>query len=117
MGLTYIDARVTGSSGISQDISLLVDSGASYSLLPFEVWSELKLKPKRKVEFVLADGSKIFRNVSECHFIINDTDAHSPVILGEEGDEALLGVITLENMGLVLDPFKRTLRNMHMKLS
>jgi predicted aspartyl protease len=117
MGLTYIEATVTGNTGISKDISLFVDSGASYSLLPLKVWSELKLKPKREIGFILADGSKISRNVSECHFIINNTDAHSPVILGEEGDEALLGVITLENMGLVLDPFKRTLRNMQMRLN
>ena len=32
------------------------------------------------------------------------------MILGEAGDEPLLGVITLENLGLVLDPFKRTLQ-------
>jgi hypothetical protein len=29
----------------------------------------------------------------------------TPVILGEEKDEALLGVVTLENLGLVLNPF------------
>ena len=117
MGLIYIDATVTGNTEISKDVSFLVDSGASYSLLPLEVWSQLELKPKRKLEFILADGSRIYRDISECHFTINDTEAHSPVVLGEEGDEALLGVITLENMGLVLDPFKRTLRNMQMRLS
>jgi len=35
---------------------------------------------------------------------------HTPVILGEEDDEALLGVVTLEILGLVFNPFKRTLR-------
>jgi hypothetical protein len=38
------------------------------------------------------------------------------VILGEPGDEPLLGVITLEVLGLVLDPFKRTLQAMHLRL-
>jgi hypothetical protein len=33
----------------------------------------------------------------------------SPVIFGEEGDKPLLGAITLESIGLVLDPFKRRL--------
>jgi hypothetical protein len=32
--------------------------------------------------------------------------------LGEPGDEALLGVVTLEILGLVLHPFKRTLEPM-----
>ncbi len=117
MGITYVEATVTGPEGGSQTINLLVDSGASYSLLPSEVWSKLKLEPKREVEFILADGSKIQRQVSECHFSLENVDGHSPVILGEEGDEALLGVITLENMGLILDPFKRTLKNMQMRLS
>ncbi len=32
------------------------------------------------------------------------------MILGEPGDEALLGVVTLEIIGLVLHPFNRTLQ-------
>jgi len=32
------------------------------------------------------------------------------VILGEAGDEALLGVVTLEILGLILHPFNRTLQ-------
>jgi hypothetical protein len=39
------------------------------------------------------------------------------VILGEEGDEALLGTVTLEILGLVLHPFKRTLEPMRMMLA
>jgi hypothetical protein len=32
------------------------------------------------------------------------------VILGEADDEALLGVVTLEILGFVLNPFNRTLQ-------
>jgi hypothetical protein len=35
---------------------------------------------------------------------------YSPVILGESKDENLLGTVTLEIFGLVLDPLKRILR-------
>jgi hypothetical protein len=38
------------------------------------------------------------------------------VILGEPGDEPLLGAVTLEILGLVLNPFKRTLQPMRMLL-
>jgi hypothetical protein len=38
------------------------------------------------------------------------------VILGIPGDEPLLGVVTLEILGLVLDPFQRTLRPMKLRL-
>ena len=47
---------------------------------------------------------------------LNGVERHSPVILDKPGDEALLGVMTLEILGLVLDPFKRELRPMKLRL-
>ena len=44
-----------------------MDSGAKYSLLPEAVWRAIGLEPKRRLTFVLADGSMIERDVSECH--------------------------------------------------
>ena len=116
MGLTYVDATVTGPTGWSRTLDLLVDSGASYSLLPSDVWNELELKPDETLDFILADGTKIERRASECKIRLNGKERHTPVILGEVGDEPLLGVITLENLGLVLDPFKRTLQAMKLRL-
>ena len=40
----------------------------------------------------------------------------SPVIFGEEGDAALMGATTLEGFGYVLDPFRRELRPMSIRL-
>jgi clan AA aspartic protease len=116
MGLTYVEATVTGPTGHSRQLKLMVDSGAAYSLLPEKVWKAIKLKPKKTASFTLADGTSIERKVSECHIALAGEDGHTPVILGEPGDEALLGVITLENLGLVLDPFKRTLQPMMLRL-
>ena len=39
------------------------------------------------------------------------------MILGEAGDEALLGVVTLETLGFVLHPFNRTLQPSRMLLA
>jgi hypothetical protein len=39
------------------------------------------------------------------------------VILGERRDEALLGMVMLENLGLVLNPYERTLKPMRMMLA
>lgn len=41
----------------------------------------------------------------------------SLVIFGEPGDEALLGTTTLESFGFILDPFRRELRPLPMKLA
>ncbi len=63
------------------------------------------------VELVLADGSVIRRRVSEAVIELEGYgERHSPVILGESGDENLLGIATLEIFGLVLDPLKRGIR-------
>src|SRR2546430_9617937 len=45
----------------------------------------------------LADGTMVERQVSECHIALDVGDGHSPIVLGEPGDAALLGVVTLEN--------------------
>ncbi len=116
MGLTYVDATVTGPTDKSRQIQLLVDSGASYSLLPEDVWKDLEIKPQEKLDFVLADGTKIERRASECKIRLNGKERHTPIILGEPGDEPLLGAITLGNLAMVLDPFKRELRQMQLRL-
>lgn len=117
MGLVSVEATVTGQGKRSARVEFLVDSGARYSLLPMKIWKTLALKPKRRLRFTLADGTVIERNVSECRFRLSGIDGHSPVILGEAKDEALLGVVTLESLGLVLNPFERTLQPARMMLA
>jgi predicted aspartyl protease len=87
-----------------------VDSGAKYSVLPADVWRALELIHMRRATFVLADGTEIEREISECRISLPQGHGHSPVVLGAPGDEALLGVVTLENLGLILHPFNRTLQ-------
>ena len=117
MGITYVEGRVTGpSSQKLETVRFLVDSGATYSLLPKKVWKAINLKPQRKVSFTLADGTTVERAVSEAYMILPQGQAHTPVILGEKGDEPLLGVVTLEILGLVFNPFDRTLNPMRMLL-
>jgi predicted aspartyl protease len=80
------------------------------------VWQAVGLTPKRRQSFALADGTTIERSVSEAFLVLPRGESHTPVILGEEGDEATLGAVTLENLGLVLNPFDRTLHPMRMLL-
>jgi clan AA aspartic protease len=115
--LIFIDAEVEGPQGNTRSVRFLVDSGATYSVLPAKVWRALRLKPKREMVFTLADGTEIRRKVSECLVRLNHDEGHTPVVLGEGSDEALLGVVTLENLGLVLNPFDRTLRPMRAMLA
>src|ERR1700757_2322892 len=109
MGLTYIEGKVRGPRGKEEEVEFLVDSGAKYTLLPTKSWKSIGLKPQRRLTFVLADGTKIKRDISECYISLPQGKTHTPVILGRSGDEALLGIVTLEELGLMLNPFSRTL--------
>jgi clan AA aspartic protease len=116
MGITYIQGQVKGPKGKEAGVEFLVDSGATYSVLPKEVWQAIGLKPKRTMTFTLADGTRIERSISEVYVVLPHGEAHTPVVLGEDGDQALLGVVTLEILGLVFNPFDRTLQPMRMLL-
>ncbi len=110
MGLTYIEGEVTGPSGKTGRVNFLIDSGATYSLLAERDWRAIELVPKRMMSFTLADGTRIERHISECHVQLPQGECHTPVILGEAGDQPLLGVVTLEILGLILNPFTRELQ-------
>lgn len=116
MGITFIEGTVTGPAG-SRMLQFLVDSGAQYTLLPNDIWQAIGLAPKRDITLSLADGTRIERRMSECHITLSLGDGHTPVILGEPGDEALLGIITLEEFGLMLNPLTRTLQPMRLMLA
>ncbi len=110
MGLVYVEGIVKW-GGKEERVRFLVDSGATYTVLQRSVWERLGLTPKRTVELVLADGTTITRQLSEAVLELPPYGQyHTPVILGESEDENLLGTVTLEIFGLILDPLKRILR-------
>ena len=119
MGLTYVEGRLRapGRRQRPRRVRFLVDSGAVYSVLRQRDWRALGLTPERELEFVLADGTTLTRGVSECTFELEGRRATSPVVLGETEDEALLGAVTLETLGLILNPLSRTLQPMRMVLA
>src|SRR5437867_7105383 len=98
-------------------VNFLIDSGAVYSLVPSPTLKRLGIRPYRKVDFALADGTTINREVGDAYFEFRGDGGAAPVIFGEKGDEPLLGATTLESIGLVLDPFKRRLIPMRMLLA
>jgi clan AA aspartic protease len=113
VGISYVEGKVRGPSGAEATVRFMIDSGAMYSLLPESVWKALGLEPTRREQFFLADGSKVRRSVSECVISLPQGKHHTPVILGEPGDDQpLLGAVTLEELGLFFDPFRRTVQPM-----
>src|SRR5919198_1289672 len=118
MGLTFVTVRVGNPANGHrvEEVKCLVDSGAVYSLVPGRVLKKLGIKPHSTREFVLADGQQIRRKLATATFEYENRRGDSMVIVGEPGDDPLLGATTLEGFGLVLDPFRRELRPMQLPL-
>ena len=117
MGIAYIERVDWRPEGREDDLGFLVHNGATYSLVPSPVWEAIGLTTRRELTFAIADGSTLVRRVSECNLLLPQDEGHTPVILGELGDEARLGVVTQELLGLVPNPFNRTLQTMGMLLA
>ena len=118
VGLTDVRAIVSRRDGRGKAVRVrfLVDTGALYSVLPPRVWHALGLRPARTAEFSLADGSSIARGVSECRFTLAGMSATSPVVLGEADEGPLLGAVTLETLGLMVNPLSRKVYPMRLTL-
>lgn len=119
MGLTVLTIEVGNPARpkITRPIEFLIDSGAIYSVVSSEVLEEIGIKPLKEEEFRLANGSKIIRKKGVAIFKYNDRIGGVDVIFGEKGDASLLGALTLEALGLSLDPLKRELKPLPMILA
>ncbi len=118
MGITYVKVKVGNPANgkRTEEVECLVDSGAVYSLIPGRVLRRLRIKPHSTREFILANGEVIKRRLATATFQYQGRRGDSMVVVGEPGDDPLLGATTLEGFGLVLDPFRRELRPMQLPL-
>ena len=112
MGITVLKIEVGNPANpeITEKVELLVDSGATYSVIPAGILEKLGIKPLREEEFRLANGKRIVRKKGVAIFKYGKRIGVADVIFGEEGDSNLLGALTLEAMGLALNPLKRELK-------
>jgi len=64
----------------------------------------------------MVDGQTISREMGAAMFEYQGEFTVAPVIFGEEKDATLMGVTTLEGMGLVFDALRRELRPMKLRI-
>lgn len=118
MGLTTVELTLSKIENRRKKITdqFLVDSGASLTVLPEALWRALRLKAVDRVTIRLADGRVEQRPVGFALATIGNKTVPTQVILGEADDSKLVGVLTLEEMGLVLNPLKRTLEAAELRM-
>jgi clan AA aspartic protease len=118
MGVTFVELTVAHLNDPQRSVTeqFLVDSGATHTVLPERIWKTLGLEPVDTVRVRLADGRVTTRPVGFAMVRFDGHMAPTRVLLGEPDDSLLLGVVTLEEMGLMLDPLKRTLSAMEIRM-
>jgi predicted aspartyl protease len=118
MGVTVlpIDVANPAAPAVTERLEFIVDSGAVYSVVPTPVLERLGIQPIAQDSFRLANGTRIVRRrgVALCRF--QEFVGGADVIFGEEGDAILLGALSLEALGLSLDPIRRELKPMELIL-
>jgi clan AA aspartic protease len=86
------------------ELEFIVDTGAIYTVIPKSVADRLRLKEIGKRKFKIANGDVVEYPVSEAYIIINGEGVTSVVAIADEKTPLLLGVTTLELLGLRVDP-------------
>jgi aspartyl protease family protein len=101
MGTFRVKIGVGAERGRYESVDVLVDTGATYTVLPRGLLHDLGVVPHTRAPFVIADGSQIELEVGRAWIRIGDQEEPSRVVFG---DTALLGAVTLEEFLLAPDP-------------
>lgn len=103
MGLFEVPVRVANpGERVFHKAVMLVDTGATYSVLPSSFLTRLGITPDSEDDFTLADNEPKRYRIGEARFSVGERERTSPAIFGDEGTW-LLGATSLQALGLVPD--------------
>jgi len=109
MGTFFHPITLIGPTGASETMEALVDTGASFTTVPASVLERLGVRPHRSMRFRLADGRLADWPLGWVTVEIDGQREQSIAAFGPEDSPPLLGVHTLESMGLGVDPVEHRL--------
>ena len=98
------------------EVEFIADAGAIYTMIPEAIARKLDLSATGKRRFKLADGRIVEYPVSEAFIVIEERGATSLVVIGPEKASPLLGVTTLELLGLQVDPVTGKLKPLELMI-
>lgn len=93
----------------TREVEAMVDTGATYTFLPASMLRELGIVPHRTMTFRLGNGQTVDYPVGRGIVRVNGYAEVVAVCFGEDDAQPQLGVVTLEELGLAVDPVGRRL--------
>src|SRR5919109_3604472 len=95
--------------GRTEEVSLLVDTGATLSWIPRAILEKLGVQAFSRLPFALADGRSFERDTTAVLMIVDERKGAVQVAYGESGEEPVLGATSLEGLGFMIDPVAQKL--------
>ena len=114
MGITHVTAQVfdLARTGTPFEAEFLVDTGSLHCMAPASGLRQAGVTPEGKQVYQLANGEPVeyHYGFARIAFLGDETVTH--VIFGPESAEPILGVVALENTGVMVDPTSQTLKRL-----
>lgn len=117
MGVIHVTVSVTSMTGEGDpyEADFLVDTGAIHSMAPRDRLLAAGVQVEGKAVYELANGEAVEYEHGYARMVFLGIEAVGRVLFGPAGVEPLLGVLTLEDAGIVVDPLTQELRQLHVK--
>lgn len=117
MGYVRVRAVIANSldHDLKKELEFLVDTGAIYTVITKSVAEQLKLEEMGRRKF-RTGGGVVELPVSEAYLSINGEGVTSLVAIDGEDTPLLLGVTTLELLGLQVDPVNGKLKPLELMI-
>ena len=114
MGHVYARVTFTNMDDASKrvEVNALVDTGATFSVLPAAVADELGLEATERRRVETAAG-ELEMDLAWAVAEVNGRRGPMPVLISDRAEYILLGVVALEVLGLGVDPSRGELREVN----
>jgi len=120
LGITFTKVQISNPRRPARqvvELEFLIDTGAIYSVVPSPIARKLALAKLDREEFTLADGTRRAYDIGEAYFELGDRRGTSKVVFGPANVTPLLGALTLESLGLMVNPVTREVSPMRLFLA
>jgi len=91
-------------------LNLVVDTGATFTVIPSQELENMGIKPRVKRRLRTADGRVVERDGATILAQIMDKSDEVPVVFGGKDDSPVIGITTLEILGFEVDPITGRLK-------
>ncbi len=87
-----------------EELEVTVDTGSTYTAVPREMLQRLGVRVERSMPSETADGRVVPVDVAHTTIRLEGLEFPTPVIFAEADERSLLGVVSLEQAALAVDP-------------